>query len=448
MPLHELRRVTVRVRPRFFLLSLLASAALSACGGSAVPPSPGSAAAAVSSQAVTDAPGAVAWPQTYHDGGHTNFNPNETLLSAGNVSGLKELAGLTIGNGVQALALSAGRLFVIGPSGTGNLLAAYNAKTFKLLWSENIGGTPLSTLAIDGNVVVTECTLSDGGNHFGGVCGYNTSSGAPVWQWGRSCGSSCVPESELDTPITFENGVVYFGYLYEGDPADYIVALNATTGGVIYDNSLGSVNRLNGHAPAVGGGNIFYSCFADSAVCAFNSSGGPLWKSATGTPLNALAYSNGLVFDHYSYPTGNSGVLALNPSNGAVVHSYTYCTQSCGNNPNPVAVAKGMVYVTSADNSGSLYAYHVGGALAWSKLNLAGATSPSVANGVVYEPEAGSNSPTVQAFDATTGALLWTSPYVGAQNGGIPGASAPVIANGALYAVSNTCGFVCSFTVH
>jgi outer membrane protein assembly factor BamB len=232
----------------------------------------------------------------------------------------------------------------------------------------------------------------------------------------------------------------------------YLVALNAATGSVAYANQIGGGNMIWPQAPAVGGGNVYYSCWPSGGVegvCAYGeSSGAPVWQYNSGTVQNALTYSNGLVFDHYSGgATGNqTGVIGINGAAGTLAHSYPYCPQGCGNGPFPAAVAKGMMFV-SAPNGG-LYAYHVASAkAAWSSTNEHATAPPSVANGVVYVAAAGSLTPTLIAHDASTGSVLWNSPYTGGlENGGVPGAAPPIIANGTVYAVSNTCGTVCSFS--
>lgn len=462
MALHELKPAKTRLRPAFFLLSLFTAAALAACGGGAgsVTPAQPSASAYTSpyvlsaTQPMVQA-SAVAWPQTYHDGGHTGYNPSETALSITTVAGLKELNGLTMpGNAAQAMSLSgAGKLFVIGASGgPGNTLSAFNASTLKPVWSVNVGQTNspgLATLAIDGNVVVTLCGLKDtGGSSFDGVCGYNTSTGALVWSW-RNGGCNCFPESSMATPVTYAAGKLYFGYSFDnsGTEQNLLVSLNARTGAqnyaAVYPN-----NYIWQYAPAVGDGLVFYACYPSfQGVCAFDAATGALkWQYNSGTVENALSYSNGTLYSNYT-TANETGVVALNATTGAAIRSYTTCGQNCGNGPFPVAVAKGMLYVT--EPNGSLYAFKTaGGAPVWSLPSEGGAGSPSVANGVVYEAGAGANTPTLRAHNAVTGAVLWTSPYVGAQNGGVPGAAPPIVANGTVYGVSSVCGTVCSFTVH
>jgi outer membrane protein assembly factor BamB len=51
-----------------------------------------------------------------------------------------------------------------------------------------------------------------------------------------------------------------------------------------------------------------------------------------------------------------------------------------------------------------------------------------VANGVLYVPAV---NDTIAAYNAATGAVLWTSPVI--TSGGIPSVAQPAIVNGILY---------------
>jgi outer membrane protein assembly factor BamB len=91
-----------------------------------------------------------------------------------------------------------------------------------------------------------------------------------------------------------------------------------------------------------------------------------------------------------------------------------------------VAVADGMVFA----QTNQLYAYNAStGALVWTA-NISGtagpASSPAVANGIVY---AASYTGTLYALNATTGATIWSDTV--AHN--LPSQSAPAVANGIVY---------------
>ena len=96
------------------------------------------------------------------------------------------------------------------------------------------------------------------------------------------------------------------------------------------------------------------------------------------------------------------------------------------------AVANGVLYVGSSAPSGSVYAFNASsGALLWKSAVSYDSqiiSSPAVANGVVYIGN--QDDYTFYAFDAGTGARLWT--YT---TGGYIGSS-PAVSNGVVYFAS------------
>jgi outer membrane protein assembly factor BamB len=86
------------------------------------------------------------------------------------------------------------------------------------------------------------------------------------------------------------------------------------------------------------------------------------------------------------------------------VGTLTAAWTATGGGASSPAVANGRVYVGSGDHH--LYAFDAAtGASVWSVTAAGGFSSPAVANGIVY---VGSDDHKVYAFDATTGATAWT----------------------------------------
>jgi outer membrane protein assembly factor BamB len=101
-----------------------------------------------------------------------------------------------------------------------------------------------------------------------------------------------------------------------------------------------------------------------------------MWSFRTlGAVISSPAVANGVVYAG-SY---DDSVFALNASTGALLWSFA----TGGYVGSSVAVANGVVYVSSQDNN--VYALNAStGALLWSFTIMHGISSPTVANGMVY----------------------------------------------------------------
>jgi len=135
------------------------------------------------------------------------------------------------------------------------------------------------------------------------------------------------------------------------------------------------------------------------------------------------AVANGVV----SIGSEDGNEYALNAATGALLWSFaTGCPVQSS-----AAVAGGVVYVGGYDDTGQVYALNeTTGAELWSAASgtYAVDSSPAVANGVVY---AGTDSNTVEALNAASGAVLWTG-----TTGNVV-TSSPAVVNGAVYVGSD-----------
>jgi outer membrane protein assembly factor BamB len=138
------------------------------------------------------------------------------------------------------------------------------------------------------------------------------------------------------------------------------------------------------------------------------------WSYPTNVVYSSPAVSNGVVYA----ASWDYKIYALNANTGSELWSYNIGSYASDSSP---AVANGVVYVGSED--GYVYALKASnGDLVWRvKTGSAVNSSPAVANEIVYVC-----STDVYAFNARTGATLWT--YPAACN-----FSSPVVVNGVVY---------------
>ena len=201
------------------------------------------------------------------------------------------------------------------------------------------------------------------------------------------------------------NSAVYVNSQY------YLYALDAGTGAVLWNYSVGNVGISPG---AVVNGVVYASAGGDGVYALNAASGVLLWKAA-GLAYGTLpAVANGVVY----VATYLEGYLyALNAATGAILWKY-----DIGGSPqSSPTVADGVVYVAAGD----VYALSADtGAVLWKFTNGFAYESPAVANGVVY---VGSNDHNLYALEASAGTLIWKY----AANSWI--ASCPAVANGVVY---------------
>lgn len=392
--------------------------------------------------------GAVAgqadWEQTFHDGGHTGYNPSEKALSVSNVSGLQLLWSQDVAGGVTAFALDKGVIFAQGQGASTPNLVAIDAATGAVLWNINTGqDNGYDALAAAQGLVFAGCAV-DLSNQQQGICAYKQPSGRFVWSYFVNC--NCLPPAGLMAPLVYDQGALEFGY--EGGGGDQwhgVVAVDAKSGQQLW--GFGQSNNSYGvYAPAAGGGNVYLEAGETKSIYALDASSGyPAWS----TPISGysvVSVKGDVVYVHNACCSADS-VVALNASTGATLWTYSYAGGN--NSPLPVAIDGANVYFTGTD--GNLYALHAKtGKLIWSEptsQSCAAWSAPSIANGVLYVDVAsgGGGCPQIAAFNASSGALLWgNSPARGSTI--FP---PPIVANGTLYVANATScgGNVCAFAL-
>lgn len=298
------------------------------------------------------------WGQFHYDSAHTGWNSSETILNAGNVSGLHQIwqsnTGGLAGTDVGSPIVVASRVFVLGGDWTQPTLVATD-RSGKTLWTTSLGvNVRPSELASGRGLVV----LGVGPT----LRAYSLASGALIWS----------------VPINI-------GY-------------NPTRG------------------PTVAGNQVFVG--AGTHVYAFRlATGARLWNRQLNEDISSfLAWAHGRLFvASYHGETGpNVSLRALSGWTGATLWRSTAIGDVYGGGP---AVNDGIVYIagnaSGSEGSGAaLTAFRVSdGHKLWSRNAGDDVHSlPAVDNSRVYTSTIDG---TVHAFAKDTGQPVWTSaePY-------------------------------------
>lgn len=394
----------------------------------------------------------VSWPQTNHDGARTGYNPDETTISAANVPTLQMVWSQSIPGEVTSFVLNHKSLYFQG--GTPSVLTAVTASTGAIRWSVTSGNDNggNASMASDKTAIYAGCSQPDTvSGTDGAICAYDPKTGTVLWHY-------CVCDSGGDAfvaePLTYDKGVLYLGYGHRVNGVlgleEYVVALDARSGTEIWSRDFGSTNGAGalGASPIVADEkNVYFSCAVTSteaALCALSKANGDLaWHydlndlGSGGLDDIGLAASNKIVYANINGAAAQ--IAALNAVTGKVNWTIPETGVCCG--AAPPAVTGTDLYVPFKDPQNGLTPTIIAlsakkGKQEWKADSGAACSSPSVANGVVYEKNCGgSNTVTVSAFDATTGTFLWSNP-----DGAAGHYPPPIVADGTLYVANIATG--------
>jgi len=219
--------------------------------------------------------------------------------------------------------VAGGRMFVGAPDGT---LYALNASTGAGEWSFQTGGAVHSSPAYDNGIVYV-------GSDSGYLYAINAATGVKDWSYGSL--------GVIDSSPAVVGGIVYVGS--ENDYAGSVIALNATTGAVVWHDTFKGESFPTSPAVAKGVVYIGGSSPQTGYMYALNAStGAQEWHVTSGPGVTDPAYANGVVYYSVdgSSASGLAQVRAIDASNGNVLwHTYSV------SQPLAPIISNGIVYV-------------------------------------------------------------------------------------------------------
>lgn len=231
-------------------------------------------------------------------------------------------------------------------------LYALDATTGVLKWSRSLSGTPISTPVVTGGLVYTGTSFS--------MYALNAITGIVKWSKGL--------QTIVGSSVAISNNVVYVGLA-----SGHVVALNARTGGLIWDAPV-TLNAIGGELVVANG--LVYLTSASLFVLDART-GAPVWDYLVTYPSASfsVAVANGMVFAGL----GSNTLYAFNALSGQVMWTYAAGSVII---PSPT-VANGVVYFCSSD--GYLYTFDaLHGTKLWSDAGNFALSSPSIVYGIVY----------------------------------------------------------------
>jgi outer membrane protein assembly factor BamB len=345
------------------------------------------------------------WATVDDNAGRTGVNKYENTLSSSNVGQLDE-AWRSASTGSSTL--------TGGPVVYNGVVYAtfrdFTARAFSLatgaqLWSHTTADNAAYAPAVGLGLVFVIDRDS--------VVALSASTGSVVWT--RDLGAEVIAD-----PILYGSAV----YVSAGSS---VYDLAAASGAVTWSTAVGA----DAFDPTVSGGRVFVvTDSSDYLVALSASTGGILWSD----PLNVFITASTTVSGGFVYASLDNGkVLAMRTDNGSLVWTYTHPD---GTGVNSAAVAGGNLYLT--DESGSVFSLSAStGASRWSVTPPFGTIAyarPSFANGVLYV----NNTLGTFAY-STYGSLLWSVRETGYYY-------SPAVVDGSLVA-GTSYGNVIRFTV-
>jgi outer membrane protein assembly factor BamB len=325
----------------------------------------------------------TSWPLQDFDAANTGYNPAETVLNPGNVSGLGVAWIRHVGSDLSSHLVVADGAVYIGVAGA---LVSLDANSGANRWSSPISGrfTSAPVVALGNVYAVT----SDGILHT-----VDSATGATIWT--ANLGSPDVVEAP-----NVSQGVVY------ASAGPNVYAFDAASGASLWTTTLPNGTS---QSVSVADGRVFVGTDpGGQAVYALDAATGAIvWVTAK---FGNTISSDPVVADGKVFFTANfSTLIAVDESTGATLWTRSPC---CSNS---LAVASGVLYT----GGGAFEA--ATGTMLWPSANSG---ADAVANGVVYDGQ--------HAVSAATGALLWSSPI----------GSSAVVVNGSVYSPNTADGNV------
>jgi len=349
------------------------------------------------------------WSMIGYNSSHMRVNPYENVLSPTSVSGLVQDWSITTlnGSGSEDSVISDGIIYFYANPG----LVAVNAATGSLLWSKSIGAGPATSSPAVANGIVYVGAFRDT-QAYSSLYALNARTGSLRWI-AKGVGP-------------FSSPTIVGNVLYAGGAKNTVFALNATTGAVLWSDTLSTIPNYISDSPAVVNGVVYIAATTETTTMyALNAStGATLWS----TPMGVVEDSSPAVANGLVYISAEDGLYAFDAVDGSIKWTAPNITNGIAS----PAVFNGMVYIGGNGTSyHELFALNaMTGSVIWTaNTNGNVISSPTEANGVIY---VGSMASNLYAFNAIDGTPLWT----GATGGSIEYPS-PVVANGVVYIASD-----------
>jgi len=355
--------------------------------------------------------GASDWANFGYSLQNTRANPTETTISVGNVSTLaqkwatstlvtpyKILGSPVVVNGVAYIGTIQGYALAYKLSAPTSPLWTFSAQA-------PIYGSPTFANGILYFGTVKNTSEDTTGNY---LYALNASTGALIWK-------NFLTQGSVWAPPTVSNGVVYVTTALKEATSGTYMALHALTGATVWSDSTMSGNWS---VPTLDprGGSLFIS------------TGNPCLSSPP--PPQNTPLTDGCSGSVYDVSSGN----------GKTVWSYHFPDYT-GDDDAPAspdyAVYNGTAFILEGVKNGIFYCLHAPtGALAWqfdtgNRGDTGIYSSAAYANGVVYF----GGDKTLYALNIKTGSAAWTQPFP-QPLGQIVGS--PTIANGVLYVTTES----------
>jgi outer membrane protein assembly factor BamB len=322
----------------------------------------------------------VDWPIFGYDLQHTHYNPNENVLDTTNVSNLTlDWQAATSGaiERISSPIIANGIVYIGDDTDT---LYTYDANTGNSLWNYPVGNDGFwpSLTVVNGVAYVVD--------HSGHLAALDAKTGSQIW-------TTTISGSANSSPAVVNN-IIYVNLFNTG-----LAAFNTTDGSLLWSKNF---SNCGSGSPAIANGIVYVTTInCDNNLYALDAqTGNTLWSGGIAIGqggANGAAVSNGIVYVN----------AYTQDAVGAHTNLYAFNASGCGS-----ATCSPLWVVPDGGPS----------------LNLL--PTPAIANGVVYIGSSSNGAATMYAFDANTGATLWTwtDPITGSGFN-----SSAAVANGVVY---------------
>jgi outer membrane protein assembly factor BamB len=347
--------------------------------------------------------GACDWAQVGFDAGRTNFNPSEPTLSPATVSELHQRWTISVPGASSQQPLTANGLVYFAVPGS--RVAAVSATTGAPAWSTTTDVTSVFAVA-DGQVYATTQQ---------GLSAFGARTGAEIWSITLPIHSPQSGQLGFSTGPVVANGLVYVVGL-----DSRVYAYDAATGTL--DWSVAPTSRTLLPGLIVANGVAYASAFDSTSgpnIFALNAiTGATIWSATTAWPFAFVSMAAGdkAYVVSVNCQASSSGYQCGIQTQARDATDGSVDWEDAGGGY-PLAMGDGIMYRYPSDAIDSA----TGAQLWWHNDSPSAA---AIAHGVIYA----SDGSGLGAFDAATGAELWSAPLLteGTYGG-------PAVANGALY---------------